>query len=68
MPKARRLFDIGQPLECKPTAYRKDVRSSPGEISATYGWLRFLTPKRDVAGWLPTAYLKHLLDLVSSSS
>jgi hypothetical protein len=40
----------------------------------TEGWSRFprsilrLTPKRDVAGRSATAYLKHLLDLVPSSS
>jgi len=42
--------------------------------SQTEGWSRFprsilrLTPKRDVAGRSATAYLKHLLDLVPSSS
>jgi hypothetical protein len=45
VPKARKLFDIGQPLQCKPTAYRKDVRSSPGEISTMYGWLRVPDPE-----------------------
>jgi hypothetical protein len=58
----------------KPTAYSKDVELKAQRALQTDGWLSFppsiicLTPKRDVGRGSATAYLKHLLDLVSSSS
>jgi hypothetical protein len=61
-------------MNARPTAYRKDVQPRSSELATTYGFLRFppsilcLTPKRDVATSRATAYLKHLLDLISSSS